>query len=80
MRPVTSMCPVDPPPKTEGTPRHMQRGMLQSGAKTEGCRGEREQQEAWAKASRLKMRGTARLPTSPYLETSALQEQTAQVG
>lgn len=55
------------PPKTEGTPRHMQRGMLQSGAKTEGCRGEREQQEAWAKASRLKMRGTARLPTSPYL-------------
>lgn len=33
MRPVTSMCPVDPP-KTEGNPRHMQRGMLQPGAQT----------------------------------------------
>lgn len=60
MRPVTSMCPVDPP-KTEGNPGHMQRGMLQPGAQTEGCRGQREQQEAWAKASRSKMRGTARL-------------------
>ena len=67
MRPVTSMCPADPP-KSEGNPRHMQRDMLQPGAQTEGCRGggrensrrhgPKPQDPGWDEAPGF--------PTSPY--------------
>lgn len=43
MRPVASLGVHQVPPLTEGkSPRHMHRGMLQPGAKAEGCRTEGE--------------------------------------
>lgn len=69
MRPVTSMCPVDPPLDLRGVPDTCRGACCSQGTKTEGCRGEGEQQEAWAEASRPKMRGSARLSHKPRLIT-----------